>query len=312
MTNAEDLAELDPCRSVEHLGARAKLAVLFGKAVARDPRALVLALPILAVGRDAADALAVVDQLVLVAPATVEHRPLRRLGGAGVMVDQVRDKVATTHREPGCAVVYGLAQSRAATVALGLLCALLDIGLWSLLHPPRQVGRPAGQQPIPQALGVFAIDLVVIEDGGQQRRIAGLFPAIIVNNRLVGLGDRLIALCREENFECLQAQRWLRGPNRLAGYRIEVDELLAAEQRVELVLAGRICCREATQRRDLIGGIMINMRRRMPGDVVGEEIDHRFERAALLVVVVGPVGTEQRIVGLPPVNAPEIFEAVRV
>ena len=57
---------------------------------------------------------------------------------------------------------------------------------------------------------------------------------------------------------------------------------------------------------------MIDMRRRMPGEVVGEEIDHRFKRAALLVVVVGPFGTEQGIICLPPVNAPEIFEAVRV
>ena len=203
MIDVEDLAKLDACRCVEDLGAGAELAVLFGKAVARDPRALVLALPILAVGRDAADALAVVGQLVLVAPAAVEHRPLRRLGGAGVMVDQVRDKVATAHREPGCAVAHGLAKCRAATVALGLLCALFDIGFRSLLHPPRQVGRPVGQQPIPQAFGVFAIDLVVVEDGGQQRRIAGLFPAIIINDRLVGLGDRLVALCRKEDFERL-------------------------------------------------------------------------------------------------------------
>src|SRR5690606_24842264 len=100
------------------------------------------------------------------------------------------------------------------------------------LGPPGKIG-PERQQPVAQAFGVLAVDLVVGENAVEQCLIAGLAPAMIMDDRLIGFLDVLAALFGKEDLERLEAEIPFGCPDGAANDRIEVDQLLASQEIVD-------------------------------------------------------------------------------
>ena len=69
---------------------------------------------------------------------------------------------------------------------------------------------------------------------------------------------------------------------------MQVDEDLAAQQRVHRVLARRVHAHELLQRRRLVGAVVVDVHVGVPCEPLVEEVDQRLERPALLCPVVRP------------------------
>ena len=69
---------------------------------------------------------------------------------------------------------------------------------------------------------------------------------------------------------------------------VEIHEHAAAQQVVHLGLAGGVLAHEPLDRRLLVGGVVVDVERRVPPAPLDQPVDEPLERRALLPLVVRP------------------------
>ena len=129
---------------------------------------------------------------------------------------------------------------------LGLQRAQLDAVL--LLGLGAAIEQPA----IERARG-GAVVLVVAGDAVEVLLVAVLLPGLPAAQRADRAAQLGVALEADDRLERLEAVALDAGPDRLPADAVEVDEHLAAQQLVELVLAYRVARDEPLERRRLVG-----------------------------------------------------------
>ena len=97
-----------------------------------------------------------------------------------------------------------------------------------------------------------------------------------------------LAFVAEERLKRFQRVALDAGPQPLARDRVQIDEALAAEQRVQLVLARRVPHRQTPQGCGFVGGVVVNVQVRVGGLAFEDEVDEEFEGALLLTWAEGP------------------------
>ena len=85
----------------------------------------------------------------------------------------------------------------------------------------------------------------------------------------------------------------MREPEPLRDDLVEVDEDLAAEQVVELLLARAVLAGEPLQRGDLVGGVVVDVHRAGRRAALADQVDHALDRPPLLRAVVRPERRER-------------------
>ena len=289
-------------RGVEHVLALPELVLLRREGEGVDDRLLDgLALA----GRlEPADRLGVLDELLGRHLAPVEERPPDRLALAVVVVEQLP-------RE-GAGLVAGREQRLAQRRALGLL-RLDRLRLDRL----RRRERPEGverllsplEQPVAQEPRGDAVLAVVGGDLVEDPWVAGEHPLLEGDDRGAALLDLRLALERQERLQLLQPVARPRDVQAAADDLVEVDEDAAPEQVVELGLARAVLAHQPAQRRDLVGGVVVDVQRRVGGEPLVDEVDEALERGALLLAG----GGEDRLEAAVGVeDAPEVLEAALV
>ena len=178
--------------------------------------------------------------------------------------------------------------------ALGLVLLLLRILVTPHLEP-RQALRPKLQQPVAQQLRGSAIVLVVVADAVELGGVLRQSPALVVHDGGAGIEDLAFARRHVEHLEVLDGQARLGGANAFAHDLVQVHELLAAQQVVELRLARAVQRHQALERGGLVVGVVVDVQARKPPRALDHEVDERFERTALLCAVVRPEGLELRL-----------------
>ena len=110
----------------------------------------------------------------------------------------------------------------------------------------------------------------------------------------------------EEDLHLLEPVARHRGDDPAAHDLEQVDEDAAAQQVVDLRLAGAVAAHQPAQRGDLVGGVVVDVHVGVLAQARVDEVDERLERGLLARVVVGP---ERREVVVRVEHAPEVLEA---
>ena len=112
-------------------------------------------------------------------------------------------------------------------------------------------------------------------------------PALELDHGLVARAD--LGLAREEELlDLLQPVRLDPGAQPLAHHLQQVDEHLAAQQLVDLLLARRVRAHQPRQRRRLVGRVVVHVHLRELAPALGDEIDELLERRPLAVGIERP------------------------
>ena len=90
----------------------------------------------------------------------------------------------------------------------------------------------------------------------------------------------------EEGLELLQPVARPRGAEAVADDAVEVDEDLAAEEVVELALAGAVAAHQPLERGDLVGRVVVDVQVGVAREPLVHEVDEGLERDPLGLVVV--------------------------
>ncbi len=232
----------------------------------------------LAGGHEAAERVPVRDVLLVVELLEVEEvLPPLRLLLAAVVVEELRE-------EPARLALLRAREERGAD-ARGLGVALL--GLLAPLalvrrRAPRDV-RPALEEPAVELVGRDAVLAVVGLDPLEERLLAGLEVGLEVVDGLRAAADLGRPLEAEELLDLLQRVARHRGAQGLARDPVEVDEHLAAQEVVDLLLARRVLAHEAGERGALVGGVVVDVHAREAAAALDDVVDEGLERRALLV-----------------------------
>ena len=169
--------------------------------------------------------------------------------------------------------------------ALGRLARLLRLG-------PRRLAGPQRQQPVAELERRDAVLLVVGGDVVEDLRVAPLEPVLVEHDRVVAGAQVGVAL-EVERLDLLEPVALVREAQPLRDDLVEVDEDLAAEQVVELLLARPVLAGEPLQRGDLVGGVVVDVHRGVGGAALADQVDHALDGAPLLRAVVRPERTER-------------------
>ena len=103
-----------------------------------------------------------------------------------------------------------------------------------------------------------------------------------------------------------------RGAQGLARDAVEVDEHLAAQEVVDLLLARRVLAHEARERGALVGRVVVDVHAREAPAPLDDVVDELLEGALLGLAVVGPEGVVARLAVLVERDpAGEVLEAAR-
>ena len=113
------------------------------------------------------------------------------------------------------------------------------------------------------------------------------------------------ALEVEERLHLLQPVARARGAEPVADDLEQVDEDAAAEQVVELGLARAVAAHQPLQRRDLVGGVVVDVQVGVLAQPRVDEVDELLERLPLGVVV---VRVQRREVAVDVEDPPEVLE----
>ena len=236
-------------------------------------------------------------------PDPVEERPPDGLRLAPVVEEELREQPA---RPVGFADVVGILgqageQSRAQLLGLdcagGRLARLLRLRL-------RRVPGPLGQQPVAELHRRDAVLLVVGGDVVEDLRVAAHEPVLVHHDRVVARLQVGVPL-EVERLDVLEPVVLVRDAQPLRDDLVEVDEDLAAEQVVELLLARPVLAREPLQLGDLVGGVVVDVHRGVGGAALAEQVDHSLDGPPLLRAVVRPERAE-RAGGVD--DSPEVLE----
>ena len=143
----------------------------------------------------------------------------------------------------------------------------------------------------------------------EARLVAVVEPALELDHGLVARAD--LGLPREEQLlDVLQRVRLDPGAHALPHDLEQVDEHLAAEQLVDLLLARRVRAHQPRQRRRLVGGVVVDVHVRERAPALGDEVDELLERGLLAVADRTPRTARYvvRSVRLPPQHPEEKLE----
>ena len=197
--------------------------------------------------------------------------------------------------------------ARAAAKLGRLLVRLLRLGP----RPPRDRDAeprlrllPPLEQPVAQEQGREAVLLVVALDPVEDLLVALVHPALVGDDRVVAAPE-LLGRLHEELAHLLDRVARVRDPERLARDRVQVDEGLAAEELVELLLEDPVLGDEALERRGLVRGVVVDVHVRVRGEALVEAADDALERQPLLVAVVRPDRGEAAVRVRDPVQVLE-------
>ena len=289
-------------RGVDHVLALPQLVLLRREGECVDDRLLH---GLVRAGRlEPPDRLGVLDELLGRHLAPVEERPPDRLALAVVVVEQLP-------RE-GAGLVAGREESLAQRHALGLFgLDRLRLDRLGQRERPEGVERllPPLEQPVAQEPRGDAVLAVVGGDLVEDPLVAREHPFLEGDDRGAALPDLRLPLERQERLQLLQPVPRPRDVQAAADDLVEVDEDAAPEQVVELGLARAVLAHQAAQRRDLVGGVVVDVQRRVGGEPLVDEVDEALERVALLVAGGGEDGLEAAVGVEDP---PEVLEAALV
>ncbi len=164
--------------------------------------------------------------------------------------------------------------------------------------------------------------MVVLVDLAQERVVARLHPLLEDHDRGAAVLHLRLPLEVEEGLELLQPVARPRGAEAVADDAVEVDEDLAAEEVVELALAGAVAAHQPLERGDLVGGVVVDVQVGVAREPLVHEVDEGLERDPLGLVVVrverlevavdveDPPEVLERAVGVPERVALEVEEEV--
>ena len=252
----------------------------------------------------------VIDVLLLGEAATVEELPPRRLVLAPVELQQVRQQLprpllAVELRPVGRqARRQGLEQGRDLDRRF-----LLPVAFLVPEGRPRHrlSGRgfqlaPALLQPLGEAQRREAVVAVVVRDLGTKlvRRRGGvtrLEPHLETDERPRRREQVHPAHEAVERLEPLDRVALDRGPHPLSDHAVEVDEDPAAQQPVDLVLAGRVAAHQALGGGGLVGAVVVDVEPGMLLPPRHDAVDEALERRFLARRVEGPVGVVRAVPG---------------
>ncbi len=243
------------------------------------------------------DRLRVLDQLLGRLLDAVEERPPDRLALALVVVEELRRQL-----------LPGLEQRLSERGALDPLGRwrplLLRLGERERAEAGERLGT-ALEQPVAQGERGDAVLLVVGGDRVQDRPVACLDVALVLDDRRTAVLDLGLPLEVEERLDLLEPVPLDRRRQAALDHLVEIDEDAAAEQVVHLGLARSVAAHQAAQRRDLVLRVVVDVQGGVLDEPGVHAIDEALERPPLARVVIGP----QRVEAPADVeHAPEVLE----
>lgn len=130
--------------------------------------------------------------------------------------------------------------------------------------------------------------------GIRSTALAQLDVVHVGDDRIGGVRDLAVAveLAHVEGFELLQTVRRRTDPDALLDHRIQIDEHVATQQFVELLLAHSVPRSERLQVRPLVVGVVVDVHARMLAQTLGGVVEEGAQGLLLLGVVVRPERTE--------------------
>ena len=261
----------------------------------------------LAVGDEPAERVPVRDELLVVEPAVEEVLPPLRPLLALVVVEQVRE-------QPVGVALLGAGEERVADarpLGVALLRLLAPLALVRR-QPPRHLRRPPLEQPAVQLVERDAVLLVVVADPVEERVVAGLEPRLEGGHRLAPAPDLGRALEAEELLDLLDRVARHRRAQRLLRHAEEVDEHLAAEEVVDLLLARAVLAHEPRERGALVRRVVVDVHAREAAAALDDVVDEPLEALLLGFPVARPdvlVARRAVLAELDP--AEEVLEPAR-
>ena len=143
-------------------------------------------------------------------------------------------------------------------------------------------GRPAAARGASDgARRASGILLVVGADPVEQRVLASLEPFLEGDDRFAPTGDLGRALEAVELLDVLDRVAGDRGAERLPRHPVEVDEHLAAEEVVELVLARPVLAHQALERGRLVGRVVVDVHAGEAAAALGDRVEESLEAVSL-------------------------------
>src|SRR5215211_9199431 len=253
----------------------------------------------LADGLEPADRLARVLELLRVERQVVEVGPPLRPPLATVVVEELREEPA---RPPHLGVGEELvAHAVALLLSLdGLLFLLLRLAR----NMPWQVG-PQPEEPAVEPERREAVLFVVGGDALEERALPGLEPGLEVEDGLAPAVDLRLADEAVELLHPFDRVAGHRSAERLLRHAEEVDEHLAAQEVVHLLLARPVLAREARERGALVLRIVVDVHAGEAPAAFDEVVDELLEGAPLLVPVAGPDGAVELLAVLRELDPAE-------
>ena len=153
-----------------------------------------------------------------------------------------------------------------------------------------------------------AVLLVVGADLLEQRVLPRLEPLLEVDDGLAPAGDLGRALEAVQLLHGLDRVARDRGAERLAHDPEEVDEHLAAEEVVDLVLARAVLAHQAAERGALVGGVVVDVHAGEAAAALDDQVDEPLEAGLLRGAVAGPDAVVARLAVLEVDPAEEVLE----
>ncbi len=144
------------------------------------------------------------------------------------------------------------------------------------------------EQPVAQQPCRDHVLLVVGRDRGEQLWVACLDPPLVLDDRRAAVLDLRVPLEREERLHLFQPVAG-NGRDEPAAHHLEqVDQYLATQQLVNLLLARAVAAREAAQHAQLIGGVVVDVHTRVLLQTRVNEINELLERRPLARAIMRP------------------------
>ena len=163
-----------------------------------------------------------------------------------------------------------------------------------------------------QLQGRDAVLLVVEPDALEQRVVAGVEPGLERLHRLGAARDVRAALELVERLHLLDRVARHRRAQRLPRDAVEVDEHLAAEEVVDLLLARAVLAREPRERAPLVRRVVVDVEAGEAAAALGQVVDELLERLLLAGAIVRPQALVARRSGLVQLDpAEEVLEPAR-
>ena len=263
-----------------------------------------------------------VEQVVERQLGAREHLPPLRLLVAAVELEQVGHQRAAVLRGGPVGLLVGQVGEQRCADLLDLVEVGLQLGrrragggsagaFGGVILAPRHAGRALRQQPLVQQLQRHDVVLVVALDLLEQRLVAGLEVALVVDDARAG--GLHVALARLA-VELLDVLDGVRGRGRADGFAddlVEVHQAPFAQERVEQRLARGVTARELLERGVLVGGVVVDVQAGVFAPALVEPVHELLERLLLLEAGVAPEGLElEGALAVPVVDAEQVLEPV--